>query len=121
MLCKEGDEMEYIRFAKWANKNNILFHLEANGNALATYGSYTGEIRAYDIEIDTVHTLDNRPLIMAKPTSGKGYITFNKNLLDGIRDLKKYTITYKVYVSGINPNVIIYPFSACTYDNEHQG
>lgn len=110
--------MEFIRFAKWAKKTNVLFHLEANGNNIATYGTYHGEIKAYDVVIDTVHTLDSRPLIMGKAEVSKGYITLTDNLLNGIRDLKQYTITYKVFVSGIKDNAVIYPFSACVYDNE---
>lgn len=107
-----------VRFSEWINKDNCVFYMSAqNDKTIRTYGSINGTFHMYDIVVDTNHTEDDKCLIKSKANITKGYIVLNDNLFKNISD--KYTICFKMYYSGLDENVTVYPFSACIYDEEY--
>lgn len=115
--------MSIPQFSEWAIKTNVIHHMEPttalNGGYISTYGSYEGNITAYDMVIDKSNLFHDKPVFRSNRDSDKGYIMITTNLLKQVRDTKKYTITFWMLVSDIKSNTLIYPYSGCVYDSSY--
>ena len=102
-------------------KNNILFHIEARGGYIATYGSSTASISHPHVHQERCSGfLDNkdRDCFRCDEDYDRASIKLTDNLFNGIAATKQYSISMWIFVSDMTEYVSFYPFKCTGVKNE---